>query len=396
MDTQPLLPQSQNPTRCSGSGSEERHSEDKKQHSGSTSSQPLERGSDDRIVSRFGVPTGRLLLGCLALVLLITILRPLAWEKFTHAKTPQCLDPYLQPGYIQRTDGTNQTSWHPYTNHNLLKSSSLSVSKPLEPPIPYSDLLLPPTRASDARLNFARGQSILMVGESLDRDNAKSFCDQHGNAETVDEMDPFISFACRLPDLDLNITQWFTYGMRPANSSWYQPGFPGPLAFEDRWEERFLPLLPLYGTPSLVVVASHYWDLRFIQEQWTRDHPGMIYHVSPEDLLWHRERVVELMALVRSTFPDAKIMWRLGTKWQDEAHAFFGDGNLGVYRINESMRALMKHLNVPLFNWATLLEGEKDAYRDGLHFKDGQPGSLFASMIMYYLKKAVSGETTCS
>ncbi|KAK4698784.1 hypothetical protein P7C70_g7483, partial [Phenoliferia sp. Uapishka_3] len=290
-------------------------------------------------------------------------------------------------------------AWHPYGEENLFESSPSTESTSSSSPIPYSDLLASPTRASDTRLDFARGRSILLVGESLDRDNAASFCEQHGNSDIINE-DPHMSFACRLPDLDLNMTAWFTTGMRPEDTPWYFPHDPKPSTFEDRWEEKFLPTLPLVGTPSLVIVTSHYWDLKFMQDRWWRHRemqglPGIPYHVSSDDLLWHRKRVVKFITLVRTTFPDAEIMWRLGTKWQDDARAGFGDGNLGVFRINQSMRALMKYLKVPLFNWAMLLEGEKEGYRDGQHFKDGQPGSLFASMVMLYLKKAVTGESTC-
>lgn len=160
------------------------------------------------------------------------------------------------------------------------------------------------------------------------------------------------------------MAMWFTTGMRPSDTPWFFPSDPKPWTFEERFAERFKPLLPSIGSPELVVLSSHFWDLKFFQDRELRrrllaEEPDAPFHITEEDLAWHRSRLVEFVALVRSTFPDALVMWRLGTKWKVDEEAGFGDGNLGVFRLNESTRAMMRMLEVPLFNWAALIEGER-------------------------------------
>ena len=157
---------------------------------------------------------------------------------------------------------------------------------------------------------------------------------------------------------------WFTTGMRPSDTPWFFPEDPTPWTFEDRFDNRFLPTLHTIGTPSLVILSSHFWDLKFLQDRYNQLRLAGLasdstFYISEADLLWHRRRVVNFVALVRATFPFAEIMWRLGTKWRSNEEAGFGDGNLGVFRLNESTRALMRYLRVPIFNWAALIEGER-------------------------------------
>lgn len=163
----------------------------------------------------------------------------------------------------------------------------------------------------------------------------------------------------------MTLAMWFTTGMRGKHTEWFWPTMPKPSTFEDRWTQHFLPTLPLIGDPSLVIVASHFWDLMLLDQQESRRRkslrlPVQGFHLGEADLLWQRRRVAQMMELVRRTFPVAKVMWRLGTRWKSNKEAYFGDANLGVFRMNQSLKALMGVLRVPIFPWATLLIGETD------------------------------------
>ncbi|KAL8277460.1 hypothetical protein RQP46_010182 [Phenoliferia psychrophenolica] len=201
-----------------------------------------------------------------------------------------------------------------------------------------------------------------------------------------------------MPDLNLTLINSMTTGMRGPDTPWFYPKERNPPLFEDRLA-LLTPFLPLTSLPSLIILSSHFWDLRFMEMREKQrlealKAPVPEYHVSEADLEWHRGRVVEFVQLVRETFPDTPIMWRLGTTWQSDNASYYGDGNLGVFQLNESSRGLMRFLGIPIFNWATLLGGERD-HRDPIHFHDGPPGNLFSSMVMYYLERAARRKQFC-
>ncbi|KAM0748548.1 hypothetical protein T439DRAFT_382360 [Meredithblackwellia eburnea MCA 4105] len=300
-------------------------------------------------------------------------------------------DPYNQPGYMDRDDDGNGIRWIPYIQEDLIEPA-VAVRRPASAtPIEYARLLDSPLRSRDINLEFARNRTILLIGESLDRDNAHSFCQQHREAEVLFE-EAHMSFGCRMPDLGLTIGMWFTSGMREAGTPWFYPNDPKPEAWEDRMVEKFLPTLEVIGKPDLVILASHYWDLLFMQdrEYHRREAKGHSdprpFHITLKDLAWHRRRLTLFVKAARETFPSAQVMFRLGTKWRKNEG--FGEANLGVFKLNESSRALMRALSVPIFNWASLLEGDS-SYKDDQHFNPGQTGWLFTSMALHYLAQHV-------
>lgn len=80
-------------------------------------------------------------------------------------------------------------------------------------------------------------------------------------------------------------------------------------------------------------------------------------------------------------------MFRLG-----QAHATSrNEGNIGVFELNQSIRSVMAHLNIPILEWATLLAGESK-YADDQHLHTGAPGWLLGNMALYYLWREVTGK----
>mgnify|MGYP001587228801 FL=1 len=62
----------------------------------------------------------------------------------------------------------------------------------------YSELLSERDRHHDPRLAFAHNRTILLTGESLDRDNLLSFCSQHAGTDTS-YAQAHIAYACHVP-----------------------------------------------------------------------------------------------------------------------------------------------------------------------------------------------------
>lgn len=57
-----------------------------------------------------------------------------------------------------------------------------------------------------------------------------------------------------------------------------------------------------------------------------------------------------------------------------------------MFRLNQSARAVLSKLNVPVFPWADLLVGETE-YKDKLHFKpESRQDWLYADIMLYYLR----------
>ena len=102
--------------------------------------------------------------------------------------------------YAERLLTASRCSWNPYTDSSLLghTSTSYKAHNATSDPVHFAKSLSSPSRDTDPRLDFARGRTILMIGESIDRDNTQSFCSQSGSYETLmDEV--HMLFACRLP-----------------------------------------------------------------------------------------------------------------------------------------------------------------------------------------------------
>ncbi|KAM0753559.1 hypothetical protein T439DRAFT_345994 [Meredithblackwellia eburnea MCA 4105] len=305
----------------------------------------------------------------------------------------EAADPYHQPGFIERDYIGYGARWIPYVRDDLIEGEEHRDTRLAIPP-EYASFLDSTTRATDPELSFARNRTILMVGESLDRGNAEAFCKQHdGTVELVHEF--HLLYACRMPDIGLTLAVWFNTGMSEASDDWFAPKDTKPGNFEARLEQKFLPNLPVIGQPDLVILASHFWDLIYFQqkEQIRRVDLGIkngpLLHITQADLAWQRRRLTTFVNTFRQTFPSAQLMFRIGSRWRN-SNTGFGESNIGVFKLNESTRALMRALKVRVLNWADLLEGEgEESYMDGQHYKVGKPGWLFTSMALHYLKEHV-------
>ncbi|ORY81282.1 hypothetical protein BCR35DRAFT_304158 [Leucosporidium creatinivorum] len=323
-----------------------------------------------------------------------------------------CQDPYNQPGYIYRGHTPTEIRWIPYEDEDL-QGRQVELINELKPPAAklakappsFNQWIKDSGNLQDApELDFARGKTVLSVGDSHDRRNVEGFCAQHKDSGAVlTSKGAHVATRCTLPGLNLTVGSWFHYGLAEQKEQWYGPHLtpaennPPPFFVEERMGDVFEPDLAEIGKPDLIILQSIYWDLRYFPYHathygWTWELQRVTRPMTWNELAWHRARLTDYVRLFQKRFPDVPIMFRLG---QERANNQ-GGGNVALYQMNESAKTLMNYLGIPIFPWAELLTGEED-YADVMHVKPlSQPTYLFADMVLYYLRKAVQGwEMTC-
>ncbi|GJN93405.1 hypothetical protein Rhopal_006460-T1 [Rhodotorula paludigena] len=367
------------------------------------------------------------ILACLLLVHAVSPLDPhrppfeLTRERTQLVNRPrrlrECFDPYSSPGYIYRPTNLSMRhfAYHPAASLDDLTSYT-AINDSLDPPDDallltapaYGDMLN--QRDKPSELDWARDKSIWFIGDSHDRMNLEVFCRQHEEGGAVLDVPHWhVKANCRFPDLNLTFASFFHYGLSPESESsppdaWNIPALPtsrenenpGPYSVERKVWDVWRPAVSEVGHPSVIVLNSFFWDLRYFaihaqhhdhseyRQRWER---ALTY----SELAWHRARVRVFVESVREAFPGVPVMFRLGQAHQTNRN----EGNVAVYQLNQSLRAVLARLDVPIFEWADLLSGESQ-YGDDQHLKPGAPARLFADMSMWYLWRAVvAGWDTC-
>lgn len=268
-------------------------------------------------------------------------------------------------------------------------------------------------------MSFGRGEREREANAALGLHLRVGFCQQHEVAGSVLAIPHFhIKASCRIPvrqtrgmaaggascshqhplqDLGLTVASWFHYGLAEEKETWYIPEQPGgfvdnpaPTSVEARLTALFLPDAEKIGSPDLIILNSFFWvrpsfsldydssnsrrslqDLRFFALH--ARHYGRGTSLEPEErpltwneLEWHRGRVATYVRIFQVAFPNAKIMFRLGTfplpsllpsadNSVGQAYATNRNGgNVGAFQLNSSIRAVLQQLGVPVFECASL------------------------------------------
>lgn len=92
---------------------------------------------------------------------------------------------------------------------------------------------------------------------------------------------------------------------------------PPPYSVEERMDPVFMPDLLDIGQPSLIILQSIYWDLRYVaykaeQEGWMRELQRATRPMMWRELEWHRMRLKAYVKVFQERFPGVPIMFRLG------------------------------------------------------------------------------------
>ncbi|GAA6013085.1 hypothetical protein JCM10207_006167 [Rhodosporidiobolus poonsookiae] len=337
----------------------------------------------------------------------------------------ECWDPYAGTGYIHRPEN-GSIRWIPYppSSSSLSLSASVELDSTLDPP-PEAVALAAPAygelldrldeESVERELSWARGKRVVFVGDSHDRSNVEAWCNRHRSAAAQTQLSVphyHLKADCLVPSLNLTLSSWFHYGLAPESDSlpsptstnpsdrgWNIPALPtsrlnenpAPYSVEERMEAFWLPDVREVSKPDLIVLNSFFWDLRYFTlhaHHFRRPAPlrEWLRPLSYNELAWHRARVREYVELFRREFPGVPLMFRLGQSRRDNAH----HANVAVFQLNESLRAVLRELDVPVFEWARLITGES-RYNDDQHLSPGQPAQLWGDMALHYLRKAVEG-----
>lgn len=253
----------------------------------------------------------------------------------------------------------------PETLARVLKKRKRSAPSPLAqpaftlPPDPAAE----PSVAPPAELEFLRGKTFLVVGDSVDRNAIVHFCalinrplrvtswrdpsviapdpdptivqpeevaDQplrmsfHGpNFEGYDQRG--LPHVCEIPELDFVALNGFHYGMDTADrfNSSFHPDWHAPGRFEDRLEQLFVPYLAARGrTPDVVVFSSGIWDLALFGTEDEAVDPFQVY--KPLDwgrMWWWTDRAKLSIGAIRNAWPSAQVvMKKIHRPGQDDGH----------------------------------------------------------------------------
>lgn len=141
-----------------------------------------------------------------------------------------------------------------------------------------------------------------------------------------------------------------------------------------------MPIVEAYGAPALIIFDSNTWVGSCLvcahmyadyvrQDQlyfWQRAQylgfaskaPSARGGYTWRELQYHRERVTAMIGTLRTAFPRASIMWK-PTHVRALSTIEFGrtpmQGSMDIHHINQSLRALMHLLRVPVLECASIL-----------------------------------------
>ncbi|WWD21267.1 hypothetical protein CI109_105751 [Kwoniella shandongensis] len=229
----------------------------------------------------------------------------------------------------------------------------------------------------------------------------------------------YMGHYCHIPGVDLMIFQLFHFGLDEKNFWTIRPDFVPPYTVEDRVEMLAKPYIANAErprtAPELTYVASALWDTtRFMRED-TEAGTDISEALSPGRLTWYRIRVRQVLVHARQTFPKTHLKWmthhyplRALSGW------FFqnGDQHQKPQRPQQKLNRLMPlHLaamsamedmedaspdqkkamrDIGISKWGELIMGTEDHQRDDLHPNLLPGGYLWADMMMYDLREAVT------
>jgi hypothetical protein len=236
-----------------------------------------------------------------------------------------CDDPYLEPGILTtNTTDIAQNYWTPF-NPQCPRSQHFLQDVIDRKPLPW-----------------LQGRTLLMVGDSVDRNNLRFFCELVNSTnmrvttmENLSEvsfgdtdLDPFNMDPgdltkpriCRIDEYDFEIINFFHYGMLDeeiwTDKAVYTP--PGTI-------EKRIPLLrglfENYGRrPDFILLGSGalstsqltagLWDLAGWVKQDAFNYAPIVNSVAQERLEHWLDRAEEFLDIITGIFPDTFLLWR--------------------------------------------------------------------------------------
>lgn len=243
---------------------------------------------------------------------------------------------------------------------------------------------------------------------------------------------------CYLPEYDFLLTSVYSYGADTSETWRGEELYNAPGLFEDRVTDLYKPYmrdmasksltspnLPLprkQAEPDLILFNSGMWDLA----RWARldidGGVGLLENLSEQRVMWWRSRMVDMLNSLRKAFRHTRIVWR-DTAYMLASEASTVEAFLGIEReqrknhplyhanriaqLNQAQRAALephgddvakgersRNNRMPNgivgLNFAQVLLGQDQISKTPLAPSQLPAGALFAEMLMWHLKDAVS------
>jgi len=205
-------------------------------------------------------------------------------------------------------------------------------------------------------------KSVLLIGDSTDREKCNAFCDLFGTPATSYVPGLHLTHAhgnsgygsCTVHGL--TVGQFMHYGVMDKPYFRYAYPVPPPLhddAYEHLARDAVLFRRRIRGAdPTLVVVQSYAWD---IAAECQRAGGGAVLHTEEKVRDWVR-RVASFLAHVRSVFPSSSVAWRTSHPYS----AYCAHPAL-LRSMNAAAREALPRLGYAIMEWGEMMEASSDA-----------------------------------
>ncbi|WWC98232.1 hypothetical protein V866_005123 [Kwoniella sp. B9012] len=228
----------------------------------------------------------------------------------------------------------------------------------------------------------------------------------------------YMGHYCHIPGIDLMVIQVFNYGLDEKNFWTLRNDYIPPYTIESRLTLLAQPYIRAAGrsstAPELTYVGSALWDTTRWMREDAADGKDISEGLTRERLNWYRIRIRQVLMHARQVFPDTKLKWATHHYPLRAMSGWFFEGNQSqkpqrpqqklnrLSPLHEAAVSALENLgdatseqrsvlkNVDLGLWGRKMMGMEDHQKDDLHQNLLPGGYLWADMMLYDLREAVT------
>lgn len=205
------------------------------------------------------------------------------------------------------------------------------------------------------KLEWLRNRTVMLIGDSIERDHVTQFCDLLGQPVTIAKgnhkyavpvdfsatsasvkndrlrrlalkglQESTLPRVCYIPEANFLLTNVYHFGLDELDYWKGLDQFHGPGSIEERFTERVQPYLKLLEQdgrqePDIVEISSGMYDLARWAQQDMSAQRSTEDPLTDDRISWYRARTKKFMDITTDTFPNAMKMWRGSTLPEDQA-----------------------------------------------------------------------------
>ncbi|GAA97175.1 uncharacterized protein L969DRAFT_84401 [Mixia osmundae IAM 14324] len=276
----------------------------------------------------------------------------------------------------------------------------------------------PQAARASAALQFMRGKSVLMIGDSVDRnalDDIATLMDRE--VQPTSYSDPEVRgamegwdprnqpYTLQIPELDFQMFNSFHYGMDDTDEHSGQADWHAPGKVEDRLDQLFGPMIDMATNnhgPDLILFHSGMWDAAYWGRLDKKQDRSTATALSQKRLEWYTRRFKSTLREIRHRYPHARLvvrqMHRIGQQalsaskdWGPGIEGKFKDGKFSsffadvrVHQIRELTSAICQEEGLEVFDFGRMWEGYQ-ARQDKVHPMLFPSGPIFGAAVLHQL-----------